>query len=124
MEAVDGVQNSANIFIVFNLLTYYEEDPDFVRFDVDTASEEDDLLYEHNVTDSIEIGSDMKAARNEGVLVDEWFDVELEPVHSNSSVAVNERGKMVSSRGPGLSSTEIPSAQEVVDCHQDQQQVH
>ncbi|CAA3026766.1 Hypothetical predicted protein [Olea europaea subsp. europaea] len=48
----------------------YEEDPDFVHSDVDTASEEDDLLYERNVTDDIEIGSDMNAVRNEGVLVD------------------------------------------------------
>ncbi|CAA3031023.1 Hypothetical predicted protein [Olea europaea subsp. europaea] len=65
----------------------YEEDPDFVRSDVDTASEEDDLLYERNVTDGIEIGSDMNSGRNKG-------------------------GKMVSSRGRGLSSIEIPNAQE------------
>lgn len=64
------VRNSANIFIVFNWMTDYEEDPDFVHSDVDTASEEDDLLYERNVTDDIEIGSDMNAVRNEGVLVD------------------------------------------------------
>ncbi|CAA3003200.1 Hypothetical predicted protein [Olea europaea subsp. europaea] len=45
-------------------------------------------------------------------VVEEWFDTKLEPIQLNSSVAVNDRGKMVSSRGCGLSLIEIPNAQE------------
>lgn len=33
------------------------------------ASEEDDLLYDHNVKDGIEIGSDMTDARTQGVVI-------------------------------------------------------
>lgn len=51
------------------ILTEYDEDPDFVHSEVSMASNEDDLLYGRNVTDIIEIESDMIEVRNEGVVM-------------------------------------------------------
>lgn len=65
-----------------------EEDPDFVDSEVDVAFEEDDLLYNHNVTDGIEIGSEMNDGRNKLVVVSlgEVGDDELEYTSSEELI--------------------------------------
>lgn len=55
------------------MLTKYDEDPDFLQSDVDIAKEEDDMLYNHNVSDGIEIGPNMNEAghKREMMLIEE-----------------------------------------------------
>ncbi|CAA2986279.1 Hypothetical predicted protein [Olea europaea subsp. europaea] len=71
------------------------------------AFEEDDMLYNLNVIDGIEIGIDINTVGQgeevvlRGEMDEDWIDAEIQPVENNCNVLVNEQGKLVATRGKG-----------------------
>ncbi|CAA2980770.1 Hypothetical predicted protein [Olea europaea subsp. europaea] len=84
-----------------------EEDSDFSQSDIDMAYEEDNMQYNLNVIDGIEIGMDINTVGQgeevvlRGEMDEDWIDVEIQPVENNCNVLVNEQGKLVATRGKG-----------------------
>ncbi|CAA2983001.1 4-alpha-glucanotransferase, chloroplastic amyloplastic [Olea europaea subsp. europaea] len=94
----------------------YDEDPNFIHSDNDVVSDQDDMLYDSNVTDGIEVGLGGSERGVEDELIegndsDGWFRAELEPVDEYSNAVGNEQENTISKRVPrrkGSSSTHNP----------------
>ncbi|CAA2973428.1 Hypothetical predicted protein [Olea europaea subsp. europaea] len=111
-SSAEFVVHNNSLLVVLGAFRY-EEDPNFIDSDNDVVSDQDDVLYDSNVTDGIEAGLDRSEREVEDELIegndiDGWFGAELEPVDEYSNAVGNEQENTISKRVPrrkGSSST-------------------